>query len=397
VVTSVLRRAIDDASGWMTGRRARRSWRRVFFAAPVAALAIGGVLLTGAAVGAQTNKQVVVFGFTGSGDNYVSLLHQGMLAEAKTDHLQLKMYQTPLDQTTQNNQVTQQLATGSKPAAYVWIPVDPVAGLASLKKLAATGVPVIQVSTQPDAASLPYVKFYTGTNYEQNGVTSAAAVIAARSALKKAGAKLHSANGNLVIVSWPQSLSVGQNKLAGLNAGLKSNPLTQVDNEYSTTTDATGGFAAMNTAISRVGTSKGIDVVYGMNDGLADGAILALKAAGYQPGKNVMVVGGNCFGDFTPLVDGTQFSTIVVSGKLEGEYDIKTVAQYLANGHKVLRGSYTAPATPGAPNLPASPHQNNFLPQPALIVDRGSQAANQKVIDNARLWGQSDTALCGVA
>jgi ABC-type sugar transport system substrate-binding protein len=319
-----------------------------------------------------------------------------MLAEAAKDGLTLKMYQTPLDQTTQNSQVLQQLATGSKPAAYMWIPVDQNAGLASLEKLDATGVPVIQVSTQPDQAALKYVKFYTGTNYNQNGAISATAVISARNALKAAGVKLHSTDGNLVVLSWPQSLSVGQNKLQGLAAGLKTSPVSLIDNEYSTTTDATGGFAAMNTAISKVG-SKGIDVVYGMNDGLADGAIQALTAAGYHPGKNVMVVGGNCFGDFTPLVNGTQYSTVIVSGELEGEYDVNTVAQYLAAGDKVQHGSYTAPATAGEPKLPSVPYQNNFLPQPALVLDKGSAAANQKAISAAKLWGQSVTTLCGVA
>jgi hypothetical protein len=130
----------------------------------------------------------------------------------------------------------------------------------------------------------------------------------------------------------------------------------------------------------------------------SDGAIPALKAAGDHPGQNMEVMGGNCFGDFDPLVSGQEFSTMIVAGQLEGEYLITTLAQYLTDGHRVLHGTYNAPATADTfPKLPAEPYQANYLPQPALIVGKGSPAANEKVINAAKLWGVKVTTLCGVA
>ena len=92
----------------------------------------------------------------------------------------------------------------------------------------------------------------------------------------------------------------------------------------------------MNTAIPKVGKA-GIDMIYAFNgNGMLDGAIQALKAAGFKPGENVLAIGGNCWGNFTPLEDGSQYSTMVVGGVLEGEYMMKTIAQYLNNPRSSL-------------------------------------------------------------
>ena len=160
------------------------------------------------------------------------------------------------------------------------------AGLATLAKLAASGVPVMQENVQAIPQTYSYFKFYAGTNFTQNGANSGQAILSAVQALKTAGVKLHSPSGNLVVLSWPKSLSTAALKSAGVMSTLKNsaNPPKLVDTIYATTFDNTGGYAAMSTAISRDG-SKGIDVVYAMNDAMADGAIRALQAAGDHPAR----------------------------------------------------------------------------------------------------------------
>jgi ribose transport system substrate-binding protein len=291
-----------------------------------------------------------------------------------------------------NNQIQQYLATGQKPDAFVWMPTTQAAGLGQLRALARTGVPVFLSNRPPEKIVLPYIKFYTGTDFAQNGRVSTTAIKSARDTLKKAG-KLHSARGNLVIISWPQAYNISAFKFSGVQTGLKKNGMDIIDHEYAPSPDQNGGFAAMNTAISKVGSKK-IDVIYAYNDGMLDGALQALKAAGYSPGKDVMAVGGNCWGNFDPLIDGSQYSTMVVGGVLEGRYMMATLAQYLAKP-KVHPGTFIAPGTKNKfPQLPSTPYKNNLLPQPALIVAKGSAAANKRKIDTSKLWGVQAQKLC---
>jgi ABC-type sugar transport system substrate-binding protein len=329
--------------------------------------------------------------------SYNAALYKGAQAEAAKLNYRLKIIQdNGTDQSNQDAQVIQYLAAGEKPAMYAWAPIDQNAGLATLAKLAATGVPVMQENVQAIPQTYSYFKFYVGTNFTQNGANSGQAVLSAVQALKTAGDTLHSPNGNLVVLSWPKSLSTAALKSAGLMATLKSstNPPTLIDTIYATTFDNPGGYAAMSTAISRDG-SKGIDVVYAMNDAMADGAIRALQASGYHPGKNVMVVGANCYGDSSALVAGTQYSSVLVAAQLEGQYFIQMTARYFASGGTVVQGTYTAPSTAdSAPTLPTTVDKFNYLPQPVVIIGKGSAAENQAALNSAKLWGNSFTQLC---
>jgi ABC-type sugar transport system substrate-binding protein len=354
---------------------------------------------TGADSSLLTNgggRLIVMFTFP-STNTYDAALYKGAQAEAAKLNYKLKVIQNDgTDQSSEDAQVVQYLAAGQKPAMYAWVPIDQNAGLATLAKLTASGVPVMQENVQAIPQTYSYFKFYAGTNFTQNGANSGQAILSAVQALKVSGAKLHSSNGNLVVLSWPQSLSTAALKFAGVMSTLKSsaNPPDLIDTIYATTFDNPGGYAAMSTAISRDG-SKGIDVVYAMNDAMADGAIRALQAAGYHPGKNVMVVGANCYGDSSPLVAGTQYSSVLVAGQLEGQFFIQMVARYFASGGKVDSGSYTAPATAdSAPNLPSTVHKFNYLPQPVVIIGKGSAAKNQAALNSAKLWGDSFTKLC---
>lgn len=344
-------------------------------------------------------REAVGFLYTSSSDQYTQVLIKTMEQEASKYGWTLKLVLNEFDQNEENNQVLQELSVGSKPDAYIWAPVDQKAGLAALRKLEATGVPVFQVNAQPTPESEEFIKFYTGTSFDENGETSAGSILAARDALKESGAQLHSPTGNLVSISWPEALTFSALKLEGLENGLGeagSDAPNWIDKEFAATTDSPGGFKAMNTAIAKVG-SQGIDVVFAYNDGLAEGAIQALKAAGLQPGKDVMVVGGNCFGDFSSLVDGSQFSSMVVGAPIEAKMFIGTMTAYFEGGEQVEEGTFTAPADPGEePTLPEVPSKSNYIPQPALIVGKGSPSANQKAIDQQTLWGQSVSELCGV-
>jgi len=345
-------------------------------------------------------REAVLFLYTASSDQYTQEVIKNVEKEEASFGWKIKIVTNEFDQNEENSQVLQEVSVGSKPDAYVWAPNDQTAGLGALRKLAATGVPVVAFGTPPSEEAEEYSKFFIGTNVTEAGENSVEPILAARDQLEESGVQLHSPTGNLVTISWPQSLSFAAQKLEGLENGMKeagSEAPDWIDKEYAPTTDSPGGFKAMNTAIAKVG-SQGIDVVYAYNDGMAEGAIKALKAAGLEPGQNVRVVGGNCFGDFSSMVEGTQFSSLVVGASLEAKMLLGLLSEYFENGEEVEEGSYTPPANPTEePPLPATLSRSNSIPQPPLIVGKGSPSANKKAIAAQTLWGEPVSKLCGVA
>jgi ribose transport system substrate-binding protein len=331
--------------------------------------------------------------FTGQlSDSYPAQWYKGAQAEAAKYNYKLKLIADNNDQTEENTQADQQVATGAKPAAYIWWPDIEDAGFPGLRALANTGVPVMQANVEPN--TMQYLKFYTGTNFGDNGVSSAKALIQARQALIKSGDKLHSAGGNLIEIAWPQDFPSGTQKLQGLDQGLSAaQPFKLLTRVYSTGFDNAAGYAAMNSVIPKY-RSEGIDFVWAANDAVGAGVIQALNQAGLKPGKDIYVIGANCHGDTSDLVNNTQYSSILVGGRLEGEYFITSVAEYLA-GEKVQPGVYRAPATPGSmPDFSGTLHQRNYLPQIPVTFNTGSPSKNTALLTSTKLWGLTMQQAC---
>lgn len=336
------------------------------------------------------NKTVLLFGRPSS-NTYIAEWQRGAEAEAKKLGFTLKIKQSA-DQNEQNNQVQQQLASGSKPALYGWWPADEKAGLASLRQLDRTDVPIAMANVEP-SVSAPYVKFYAGTHFQDNGEASAQVVVAAREAAKAAGVKLHSTGGNLLVVSWPEGWTISQDKREGFDKGIQDKGFNLLSTSYADADDNASGYKAMSAAIPQ-SRSKGIDFVWVMNDALAVGVIQALKEAGYHPGKDVFVIGANCHGDLSPLQDGEQFGSMLVAARLEGQFWAQEVGSYL-KAQKVTDGVYRVPADADAePELPASPSELNYLPQVAISAGRATAAENQQVLDSTKLWGENVAQAC---
>lgn len=332
------------------------------------------------------NGQAVV-AFTWAGTNsYVAEWQRGAREEAERLDFDLTIIENNFDQNEQDVQVQQALA-GAEPAAWVWWPNDDSAGISSLRALEQSGVPVLQANVPPSEQSAEYIELYAGTNFFDNGVTAGEALLQARETAREAGMEFHSDEGNLIVVAWPQGLTLTEDKVDGLMSAIENDPFNLLTVAYGNDFDNASGYEAMSALIPAY-RDQGIDFVFAHNDAVSLGVIQALNEAGYTPGEDVYVVGANCHGDLSALVSGEQYASMLVAARYEGKFFIHTLARYLAHGGEVLDGVFNAPFTEDAfPEITGPPHKMNYLPQPSVIFHRGSPEANEEVLKEAKIWG----------
>jgi ribose transport system substrate-binding protein len=315
-------------------------------------------------------------------DTYLAEWVKGLKGEVKKYGYSAKVQENNFDQNEMDVQVQQALGGGKLPDMFVWWPVDNAAGQASLKQLFNSKKPVLMANQLPLPASESSITMYAGVDDVLNGQVSGKLAIQARDKLKKTR-KLSSPGGNVIILKFPAGYSAAADRLKGFKqatAGSGLKIIGQSDAGFDETKGRQFGADLITST-----KAKGIDLVYAENDALASGAIQALKAAGYKPGKNVMVIGGTCHGNLSDLESGREFGTGLQAAFLEGQFVVDTAKKYFDSG-KVSGKSFRSKATPDAPPpATGSPAKFNFIPNPPVL-------SNQ--VKTTKLWGKPMTALC---
>ncbi len=325
-------------------------------------------------------------------NNYLAEWIKGAEEEAAADNFTLKIIENNFDQSEQDVQVQQQIASGDTPVAYIWWPADNRAGIASLQQLSNTGIPVIQTNQLPLPETESLIKAYAGVNDVLNGQVSGDLLMKSRDVLTQSGATLHSEGGNTLIISFPAGYSAGDDRIKGFDDETASAPFNVLATENAGF-DAETGYKAASQLIPKY-KSEGIDFVYATNDALAKGVIQALEENGYTPGKDVMVVGGTCHGDLTELEAARQFGSGLQAARLEGVFSVNVAGRYIQSGGQVQDGDYNAPADPDAqPVFEGPPFQRNFIPNPPVELGTDPATAVQ-AIDDTKLWGFTFRELC---
>jgi ABC-type sugar transport system substrate-binding protein len=346
-------------------------------AAAVAAVAVG----TSSGAPKASKGQIIIFGPTSS-NNYVAQLYKGARATAARLGYDLKIVENNFDQSEEDNQVQQQLSSGSKPLAYGWWPSDNKAGIGSQRALAQSGVPVFMVNQLPIKGTEKFWVAYAGVNDVLNGFVAGKMLLKARAALEAAGHKLHSPGGNAIVVGFPAGYSAGSDRDKGFQQAIKGSGI-KILGEQPAGFDPAAGYKIGSQLIA-ANKGKGIDLVYAHNSALDDGVIQALEEAGFEPGKDVMAVGGTCHGNIKPLVQGKEFGTGLQAARLEGVYMLEAMGKYLAT-KKVLPGAFQAPAWPNRIPPIGQVHRYNFIPNPAVYKSN---------VGKIRLWGFTVKQLC---
>jgi ribose transport system substrate-binding protein len=356
--------------------------KRIVVLTMIVGLVLSAPLFAGGKAAAVAENEIVLL-MPSTTNNYLQQFAQGFDDAAAEYGYTVKRIENNFKQEEQDVQVQQQIAAKQKPTAYVWWPADNKAGLASLRALAATDVPVIMTNQLPVAGSEDYWVAYAGVDDVLNGYVAGKTMLEARDALTAMGHKLHSSGGNCLIIRFPVGYSAGDDRIKGFEDAIKGSGIQILDIQPAGFDETTGyDIGSQMIAANR---AKGIDMFYCNNDALALGVIQALEEAGYEPGKDVMVTSGTCHGNMEAIEDGRQFASGLQPARLEGYFTMLTVHKYLANGttkgevHRASEDPETPPAVEGAPAV------YNFIPNPPIYPDQ---------VDTMRLWGFPVRDLC---
>jgi ribose transport system substrate-binding protein len=342
--------------------------------------------------GAPKNKDVVVF-TPSTSNNYVAAWTSEAKKELEAAGYKPRFFENNFDQTEEDQQVQQFLASGDKPAGIIWWPSDNPAGIASVRRLSKVA-PVVQTNNAVLPEAEDYVTAFGGVNDYADGVATGKLALKMRDTWKAAGAKLKSAQGNALIVTYVQGYQAGIDRVKGIEDATKDAPFNVVGKVITGFTTEES-YKDVSQALPKL-KSKGIDFVIAVSEFPALGAIQALKEAGYNVGKDVGVVTGNCQTNFKLLENGQEYGTILQSPNIEGATAAKVLVKVLDNGGKTQGkdSEFTLPAdAEHVPELPATPAYRNYMPLPPIEVGK-RPSENQQMIANTKLWGQTADELC---
>ena len=346
--------------------RGKQKW-----AVLVAMLAIALVASSCAGEDEDTAGGTIVAFIPTTTNTYIAEWGRGAQETAASLGYNLVIIENNFDQAEQDTQVQQQLGAADEGVvAYAWWPSDNEAGVASLRALADTGVPVIQTNQLPYPGSEQFVVGYAGVNDIFNGEVAARLVIEARDQLVADGVALHGDRGNAIIIGFVAGYQAGIDRSKAaipilLQAGISV--LGEVDVGFG----PAEGFEGTKQLIA-AHHDAGIDLVYAHNSALAEGVIQALEEEGYSPGEDVMVVGGTCHGNLDHLMDGSEFATGLQAARLEGVFSVNTLHEYLSEGSLA---SF-----------------NNFIPNPPVHSPVYTPGSNE--IETVMVEGFSVAELC---
>ena len=342
----------------------------------------GGGKSSGGGAG-SSSKQIDVF-IPPTSDPYAATWLKYATSTAAAAGYKLHVIQTA-DPSSAASQVQQVANGGDLPAAFIWWPIDPKAQLGSLAQLSRTKVPIFQANQLPVPGSMQYLTAYSGVSDTVVGREDGKAAVAACAQLKKLGKVKTGTDCNVIVTALPPGYGATVDRLAGFRQTTAGTDVKIIAVANTTGFTAQNAFTTTAQLIS-ANRSKTINIDYGEEDDFAIGAIQALSQAGYQPAKNVEVVGGSCHGNASQLQNGKQFSTVIQGAGLEGHFAMQTVLQYLKT-RKVASGTYQAPATPGAePPIPSTIKKMNLIPVPFVTRDQ--------FVKGTKLWGKSGSFWC---
>ena len=329
-------------------------------------------------------KEIVVL-MPSRSNAYLAQWIRGAERSAEEANYELTVIENNFDQTEQDAQAQQRISASKQPSAYVWWPADNQAGLATLRRLSRTGVPVFQVNQglRPEAKDM--VAAYAGVDDYFNGQIAGKNALAAREAFVANGGELSGDGGNMVVLKFIPGYSAGEDREDGFLEATKDAPFNVIATEFAGFDNASG-YKAMSQIIPSI-RSEGIDFVYGMSDGPVTGAIQALEEVGLVPGEDVYLISATCIADISAAESAKAFATGVQSAGLEGWFSINVVARYFEYGETVQEGSYIAPDDrDGQPEMNFAPSKINIIPNPQVVV--GADASMAKAnLDDFKLWG----------
>ena len=311
---------------------------------------------------------------------YLKAAADSLTAQAEELDYTVRIVENDFDQTEQDQQVQEFLATGDEAAAFLVWPASAAAATNSIRQLAAKA-PVIQwnQAIQPDAED--FVSAYAGVSDTGIGVEAGDnALDAVQQVTARGGFTFHGPDGkpNLIEIRFTAGYAAGDDRESAF-ADETGDAFNVLAVEPTPTVDAQGGFTAASQVIPQY-LDEGIDFIYAHSNDVANGVVQALEQNGLQPGVDVIVITGTSSGDLTNLRSGKIWSATLQSPVIEGQLVVRTAAQYLATG-ETQDGDYTLPEDATTPELTADPpHRQTFMMNPQVTADN---------IDALMIWDRT--------
>lgn len=289
----------------------------------------------------------------------------------------VKVFENNFDQTEQDQQVQEWLATGEKPAGILFWPSAGEAATNSIRLLSQVA-PVLQFNQGVQPAAEEFVIGYAGVSDRGIGEQAGMSALESIAAQEEAGVEFQGPDGkpNLIEFRFPTGYVAGDERHEAFMeaTGDAFNVLTV---EPVKAPDAQSGFDAASQIIPQL-KGEGIDFIYTQNNNIGAGVVQALEQNGLVPGEDVIVVAGDFSGDKTPLQEGKIASAVIQSPVIEGILVMRTLAQYLSTGETVDETVQleAAEEMPEIENVP--PARTTYMMNPPITPEN---------YDSFRIWG----------
>ncbi|UOR01333.1 sugar ABC transporter substrate-binding protein [Leucobacter allii] len=321
-------------------------------------------------------ETLVVF-MPSTSNSYLAAGLDSIKAEAEELNFTVKSFENDFDQTEEDQQVQEWLATGEDAAAILYWPAAGEAATNSIRQLSKKA-PVFQFNQAVQDDAQEFVTAYAGVSDYGIGEQAGKSALEALAERQDAGVEFHGPDGkpNLIEFRFPTGYVAGDERHDSF-VETTDGAFNELTVEPLKAPDAQSGYEAASQIIPKF-KADGIDFIYAQNNNSATGVVQALEQNGLVAGEDVIVVAGDYSGDKQPLRDGKIHSAVVQSPVIEGALIVRTAAQYLATG-EVTDETVTIPDDAEKPEAEiAAPAKVTYIMNPPVTAD---------TYDSFKIWG----------
>lgn len=271
-------------------------------------------------------------------DNFMTLYREELesyfkeLGEKDGNTYVLDIQDGKQDQATQTEQINTFIAQGKD--VILANLVDPTAAGTIINSAKEANIPVVLINREPEVAELeiwPGKTTYVGADATQSG-TFQGEIIAATDS--KGDINGDGTVHYITLFGDPANVDAQQRTTYSVkaldDAGIKRQALAE---PYLANWDTAKGQEVTAAALEQFGDK--LEVVFANNDGMAVGAVTAIKAAGRTVGKDILVVGVDAIPDAMELLAKGELTGTVLNDHFNQSHTAADVAVQLINGEDV--------------------------------------------------------------
>jgi ABC-type sugar transport system substrate-binding protein len=312
-------------------------------------------------------------------------------AEARATELgyTTSIVENNFDQTEQDQQVQEWLATGEEAAAVMFWPASAANATASIRALSRVA-PVLQWNQLIDPAAEEFIEIgYAGVSDTGIGDQAGKDTLAQIDELTAAGYEFQGPGGlpNVLEISLGSGdYAAGEDRHNAFMEVVEGR-VNFLGREGSAEFDAQGAFTAASTAIPKY-LAEGIDIIYVQTMDMGNGVVQAAEQNGLKPGQDVFLMTGTSSGSTENLREGKITTAVLQAPVIEGTLIVDNVARFLAT-REVADGETTIASDEEKPELTQDPPTRvTFMMNPTVTGEN---------IESFKIWGFDFFALMGDA